>query len=72
MKSVSFSALATSDIKIPLFFDEVDKRTKFVRLMKNKIIITEEKRRKMTLFNEKFSLPEPKFYPRIYGDCFPS
>ena len=26
----------------------------------------------MTFLNEKFSLPEPKFYPRIYGDCFPS
>ena len=72
VKSVSFSALATSDIKISLLFGEVDKRSKFVPLMKNKIIITEEKRRKMTLFNEKFSLPEPKFSPRIYGDCFPS
>ena len=72
MKSVNFSALATSDIKILLFFGEVDKRTKLVRLMKKEIIITEEKSRKMTLFNEKFSLPEPKFYPRIYGDCFPS
>ena len=72
MKSVNFSALATSDIKISVFFSEVDKPTKLVRLMKEKIIITEEKGRKMTFFNEKFSLPEPKFYPRIYGDCFPS
>ena len=72
VKSVNFSALATSDIKISLFLGEMDKRTKLVRLKKEKIIITEEKPRKMTLFNEKFSLPEPKFYPRIYGDCFPS
>ena len=55
VKSVNFSALATSDIKISLFFGEMDKRTKLVRLMKEKIIITEEKPRKMTLFNEKFS-----------------
>ena len=72
MKGVNFSALATSDIRISLFFGEMDKRTKLFRLMKEKVIITEDKPRKMTLFNEKFSLPEPKFYPRIYGDCFPS
>ena len=34
VKSVNFSALATSDIKISLFFGEVDKPTKLVRLMK--------------------------------------
>ena len=56
MKSVNFNALATSNIKISLFFGEVDKRKKLVELIK-KIIITEEKHRKMTLFNEKFSLP---------------
>ena len=72
VESVNFSALATADIKISLIFGEMDKRTKLVRLMKEKIIITEEKPRKMTLFNEKFSLSEPKLYPRIYGDCFPS
>ena len=33
-ESVNFSALATSDIKISLFFGEVDKPTKLVRLMK--------------------------------------
>ena len=71
VKSVNFCALATSDIKISLFFGEVDKRTKLVRLRKKKIIITEGKCRKMTLFNENFSLPESKFYSRIYGDCFP-
>ena len=37
VKSVNFSALATSDIKISLFFGEVNKRTKLVRLMKKKI-----------------------------------
>ena len=38
MKSVNFSALATSDIKISLFFGdrEVDKPTKLVRLMNKK------------------------------------
>ena len=36
MKSVNFSALGTSDIKISLFFGEVHKRTKLVRLMKKK------------------------------------
>ena len=34
VKSAHFSALATSDIKISLFFGEVDKSTKLVRLMK--------------------------------------
>ena len=34
MKSVNFSALATFDIKISLFFGEVDKPMKLVQLMK--------------------------------------
>ena len=34
VKSVNFSDLATSDIKISLSFGEVDKPTKLVRLMK--------------------------------------
>ena len=34
LKSVNFNALATSDIKISLFFGEVDKPTKLVRSMK--------------------------------------
>ena len=36
LKSVNFSALATSDIKVSLFFVEMGKRTKLVRLMKEK------------------------------------
>ena len=34
MKSVNFSALATSDIKISLFFGEADKPSKLVGLLK--------------------------------------
>ena len=32
-------------------------------------MITEEKRRKITIFDETISHPESKLYPRIYGDC---
>ena len=60
VKSANFSALATSDIKISQFFCEVDKPTKLVRLMK-KIIITEEKGRKMTFFNENSPYLSPNF-----------
>ena len=60
-ESVNFSALATSDIKRSLFFCEVDQK-ELVRLVK-KFIFTEEKRRKMTLFNETFSVPKPKTLP---------
>ena len=31
-------------------------------------MITEDKRKKMTISDEMTSHPEPKFYPRIYDD----
>ena len=74
-KTFNVSALAASDIKLSLFFGEVNQpgnqQTKLVRLVK-KVIIIGEKRRKMALLNKTFSLPKPKFYPRIYDDCYPT
>ena len=49
-KSVNFSTLATSNIRLLLVFDEEDQQTKLVRLVRKKIMITEEKLGKMTTF----------------------
>ena len=69
-KSVNLSTLATFNIRLLLVFGEQDQKTKLVQLVRKKFMITEEKLGKMTnFFDETISLPEPKFYPRIYGDC---
>ena len=49
-KSVNFSTLATSNIRLLLVFGEEDQYTKQVGLVRKKFIITEEKLEKMTTF----------------------
>ena len=49
-ESVNFSTLATSNIKLLLFFGEEDQQTKLVRLVREKFVVTEEKLRKVTSF----------------------
>ena len=61
---MNFSTLAASSIRLSLLFGDVDQKRKLVRFVRKKLMIVEEK-----LFHETFSLPEPKFYPRIYNDC---
>ena len=65
-KSVNFSTLVASNIRLLLFFVIATKLVGFVR---KKFIITEENLGKLQLFDETISLPEPKFYSRIYGGC---
>ena len=45
-KSVNFSTLATSNIRLLLVFGEEDQQMKLVRLVRKNIMITEEKLRK--------------------------
>ena len=71
-KSVNFSALITSNIRLLLFFGEEDQETKLVRLVRKKSWLLKKNSGKLQLVDEIISLPEPKFYPRIYGDCNPS
>ena len=49
-KSVNFSTLATSNIRLLLGFGEEDQLTNLVRLVRKKFMITEEKLGKMTTF----------------------
>ena len=49
-RSVNFSTLATSNIRLLAVFGEEDQKTKLVRLVRKKFIITEEKLGKMTSF----------------------
>ena len=47
-KSVNFSTLPTSNIRLLLFLGEEDEQTKLVRLVRKKFMVTEEKLGKMT------------------------
>ena len=49
-KSVNFSTMATSNIRLLLVFGEEDKSMKLVRLVRKKFMITKEKLEKMTTF----------------------
>ena len=55
-ESVNFSAFATSNIKLLLFFSEVHQRK------------TQENNNTLV---KRFPILSPNFYPRIYGDCNP-
>ena len=49
-KSVNFSTLATSNIRLLLVFGKEDQQTKLILLVRKKFMITEEKLGKMTTF----------------------
>ena len=58
-KSVNFSALETPNVRYFLA-KWINKRKETDCYQFKKLIITEEKRRKMTIFNQTLSLPKPR------------
>ena len=69
-KTVNFSTLPTSNMRLLLIFWWRGSINQISPIGKKTIHDHRRKsREKLQLFDETISLPEPKFYSKIYGDC---